>query len=342
MGRIPHTNFDFNPPAYMCKKAKKPFILDGNIHKEFWEDAPFTDYFIDIEGDVMPKPRFKTRAKMLWDDKNMYFSAILEGDEIWAILTERDCVIFHDNDFEIFVDPNSDTHEYYEFEMNALNTVWDLLLTQPYRDGGRPVNAFDIQGLQSAVHIEGELNNPKADNKYWSVEVVIPFDVLKQCDDDYYNPPKVGEYYRVNFSRVHWKVDKSGDKYKKEINKETNSPYPEDNWVWAPTGLINIHYPELWGFVFFADGDEIYEIPSDEYIKWELRRLYYKQHEYFDENGKFSESFEALSNDFKFTINPIIEITRNNFEITAFSKDKEREISILGNGRTYIRKKSNK
>ena len=59
--------------------------------------------------------------------------------------------------------------------MNALNTVWDLMLTKPYRDGGKPINAFDIQGMQTAVHIDGELNNPKADNKRWMVEVVMPF-----------------------------------------------------------------------------------------------------------------------------------------------------------------------
>lgn len=335
--RIPKTNIEFNPPVYMCRKATKPFTLDGNVDKEFWADAPFTDYFLDIEGDHMPTPRFKTRVKMQWDDKNMYFGAILEGDEIWATLTERDCVIFYDNDFEIFVDPNSDTHEYYEFEMNALNTVWDLLLTKPYRDGGKPVNAFDIQGLQTAVHIDGELNNPNADNKRWMCEVVIPFDVLKQCADPSNRGPEVGEYYRVNFSRVHWRIDKNENGYTKQINPETGRPYPEDNWVWAPTGLINIHYPELWGFVFFAENDETYEIPEDEYTKWELRRLYYKQHEYFDLNGVFTKEMAELKGDWTFTIDPVIEITKNSFEMSTTSKDGKREISIFADGRTMIK-----
>ncbi|MFQ9697388.1 MAG: carbohydrate-binding family 9-like protein [Zhenhengia sp.] len=240
--RIPQTDIEFNPPVYMCKKATKPFTLDGNIDKPFWEDIPFTDYFVDIEGDKRPMPRFKTRAKMTWDDENFYFGAVLEGPEIWATLTERDCVIFQDNDFEIFIDSNSDTHAYFEFEMNALNTVWDLMLTKPYRDGGKPINAFDIQGMQTAVHIDGELNNPKADNKRWMVEVVMPFAVLRQGQDDYNRNPKAGEYYRVNFSRVHWRVDETETGFTKQINPETGRSYPEDNWVWAPTGLINIHY----------------------------------------------------------------------------------------------------
>ena len=88
----------------------------------------------------MPAPRFGTRVKMLWDDENLYIGAQLYGDEIWGNVTGRDEVIFQDNDFEIFIDPDSDTQQYYEFEMNVLNTVWDLFLPAAYRDGGNAVN----------------------------------------------------------------------------------------------------------------------------------------------------------------------------------------------------------
>lgn len=336
--RIPKTNIEFNPPVYMCKKAKTPFILNGKVeNKEFWDNAQFTEYFIDIQGKQMTTPRFKTRVKMLWDNENMYFGAVLEGGEIWATLTERDSIIYQDNDFEIFIDPNSDTHEYYEFEINALNTVWDLLLTMPYRDGGRAVNAFDIQGLQTAIYIDGEINEVNPKNKKWSVEVAIPFSVLRQCDEDFNQNPKPSDYYRVNFSRVHWQVEEFNGKYKKKINTKTNLPYPEDNWVWSASGLINVHYPETWGFVFFVEDKEVYEIPRDEYIKWELRRLYYKQHEYFDLYGKFTTSFEKLSNEWKFTINPKIEITQNNFEMCAKADDGIKDIIIFANGRTIIK-----
>ena len=50
--------------------------------------------------------------------------------------TKKNQVIFHDNDFEVFIDPDGDNHNYYEFEMNALNTMWELTLVKPYRDGG--------------------------------------------------------------------------------------------------------------------------------------------------------------------------------------------------------------
>ena len=73
---------------------------------------------------------------MLWDDDFFYIAAALEEPHVWATLTEHDSVIFQDPDFEVFLDPDGDNHSYYEIEINALGTVWDLRLVKPYRDGG--------------------------------------------------------------------------------------------------------------------------------------------------------------------------------------------------------------
>jgi hypothetical protein len=58
--------------------------------------------------------------------------------------------------------------------------------------------------------------------------------------------PLPGESWRVNFSRVEWQVETAGKAYKKVPGK------PEDNWVWSPQGLINMHVPEHWGYVTFV------------------------------------------------------------------------------------------
>lgn len=67
-------------------------------------------------------------------------------------------------------------------------------------------------------------------------------------------------------------IDVKDGEFNKKIDKVTKLPYSEDIWVWAPTGVIKIHYPELWG-VFYHEGIEveallIYAIPEDEKIKW--------------------------------------------------------------------------
>jgi hypothetical protein len=328
----------YQPKHYFCRKSQLPLQLDGQLNKPFWDQAQWTDDFIDIEGDVRPKPSKRTRVKMLWDDQYFYIGALLEEDEIWATLTERDSVIFYDNDFEIFIDPDGDTHQYYEFEINALNTVWDLLLIKPYRDGGPPVNGWDIAGLLTAVHIDGELNNPQAVNRSWSVEVAMPWSALRECAPEA-RPPLAGEKWRINFSRVQWQVEVCDGRYAKKINPATDRPYPEDNWVWSPMGIVNMHYPELWGYVVFSDSHqqstETFVMSRDELLKWELRRLYYRQRNYWAQHNSFCASFNSLRGEDSWTIEPLIEVSSSLFQASVPSADGQSRLCIREDGKLW-------
>jgi len=42
-------------------------------------------------------------SNVAWDDDALYLGAELTGNEIWAHVSERDDVIFRDNDFEVFI-----------------------------------------------------------------------------------------------------------------------------------------------------------------------------------------------------------------------------------------------
>ena len=116
---------------------------------------------------------------MLWDDDCLYIAAELEEPNVWATLTKHDSVIFQDNDFEVFLDPDGDGHLYAELELNALNTTWDLLLTKPYKDGGRAIDAWEITGLRTAVHVDGTLNDPRDRDRGWSIEIAWPWKGLE-------------------------------------------------------------------------------------------------------------------------------------------------------------------
>jgi hypothetical protein len=233
------------PKTYDCPKTTSPIRIDGRLDDAAWKSAPWTDFFVDIEGAAKPLPRHKTRAKMLWDNEYFYVAAEMEEPHVWATLTQHDSVIFHDNDFEVFIDPNGDTLEYYEFEINALNTGWDLFLDKPYRHGGKASNAWEIPGLKTAVHIDGTLNNPADTDRGWSVELAFPWKVLAEHAHKA-APPRHGDEWRVNFSRVQWQLRVVDGKYQKVPNTK------EDNWVWSPQGLINMHIPEKWGRVRFV------------------------------------------------------------------------------------------
>lgn len=223
------------PLSYECHRASGPIHIDGKLDDAAWQKAQWTSDFVDIEGDKKPRPKYRTRVKMLWDDHYLYIAAELEEPDVKATLTEHDSVIFHDNDFEVFVKPLPSTESYYEFEINALNTGWDLFLPKPYSENGKPDNSWDIAGLKTAIAVQGTLNDSHDKDKGWTVEIAYPLDAF--ASRQAVPHPQPGTQWRINFSRVEW----------------TQGKPKEDNWVWSPQGVINMHVPDRWGYLHFAD-----------------------------------------------------------------------------------------
>jgi len=250
------------PKGYVAVRGTP--TIDGSVTDSAWLAAPWTDSFVDIEGSLKPNPRFVTRAKMLWDDNYFYIAAEMEEPHVWATLTEHDSVIFHDNDFEVFVDPDGDNHNYYEFEINALNTGWDLRLPKPYRDGGPALNEWEIPGLKTSVSVKGTLNNPADTDSGWSVEIAMPWGPLG-------GGPKSGDQWRVNFSRVEWQVNIIDGKYVKLPGIR------EDNWVWSPQWVIDMHQPQMWGYVQFEDSPMPFRPDPTHRARMLLHQIYYRQ-----------------------------------------------------------------
>lgn len=275
---FPTPAIPWDPRRTLCAKAATPPVIDGSLDDPAWQHVPWTTEFVDIRGPGHPTPRQRTRAKLTWDDTHLYVAAQLDETHVWATLTKRDSVIFHDNDFEVFIDPDGDTHDYYELEINAHGTEWDLYLDRPYRDGGPALHGWDIAGLRSAVQVDGTLNDPGDTDRGWTVEIAFPWKALGEAAGTRC-PPRPGDRWRLNFSRVQWRTKIVDGRYEK-LRGDDGKPLPEDNWVWSPQGLVNMHYPEMWGIVEFADVGATGEAapPTElERLGWALRRGYYEQ-----------------------------------------------------------------
>ena len=339
---FPEGKIEYEPKSYVCYKTVQPVIIDGKINEKAWVDIPWTDSFVDIEGSLKPKPYNDTKVKMLWDRNYFYFAVYMKESHVWATLKERDAVIYKDNDFEIFLDPDGDTHNYYELEVNALGTEWDLFITKPYHDGGKvALDSWDIPGLITSVHIDGTLNDASDLDSGWSIEIAIPWNAFIGNYRSN-NAPKDGEQWKINFSRVHWETNIINSKYVK-------TERPEYNWVWSPQGIIYMHMPDLWGLVQFTENtiDEKIVPFKDgkiDKIKWSLRQLYYKQRNYFFANDRYSGSIRDLNffSDLKLKKTPFsgvswppkITLTPSGWE--AFVTWENKNIIIRKDGRVWV------
>ena len=304
------------PKIYNVKKSKSVIVIDGIDDEASWKDAQFTDDFIDIEGYKIPSQ--KTNVKMLWDEKYLYVYAKLYEDHIWGDITQRDEVIYYNNDFEVFINPNDDVFNYGEIEINALGTEWDLLLNKPYRLGGKADSSWNINGLKSAVYIDGTLNDSNDIDNYWTVEMAIPLEEIIKLSKEQ-KKVSVSDVWRINFSRVNWDFDLNNGVYSR---KKINGKFlPEYNWVWSPQGIINMHVPENWGFLIFSERHFEYELPQNITTEQTLYTLFREiafgslkelKHE---EIGYYTQFEEIELNNLKISCNFLK--TKEGFEINA-------------------------
>lgn len=328
------------PKGYVCYRTDEKIEIDGKLDENVWKKAPYTDSFKDIEGDLKPNPYHDTKVKMLWDDEYLYIAAELKENHIWANLHQKDTIIYYDNDFEVFIDPDGDAHNYYEIETNAINTIFDLFLQRPYRDRGAVFFHWDCENMKIKSQIYGTLNNPSDEDEMWTVEMAIPQKALRFEFD---TPMKAGNYWRINFSRVQWDFEYKDGRYNR-IKDEKGNFKPEYNWVWSPQGLISMHMPERWGYLYFSpsvcgEKNETFTYPEYENGKDLLWSFYYKQKEAIGKKGAYLTKMK----DFGFKKNEVefrgekwtieIETTYRTFEMTATSADKKKTwvINDLGN-----------
>ena len=220
------------PRQYTAFRPTEEIVIDGLLDEPSWEKAAPTADFADISGPGFPEPLQRTFAKMLWDEDFLYIGAWIAETDVQAHLTQRDTIIWKENDFEVFLDPQGEGRGYFELETNATGVLFDLLMSKPYSEGGNFFAGWDCRDIRLATHIDGTLNDSGDTDQGWTVEMAIPTASVGWGFD---NPIGPGKTWRVNFSRVEW------------------NGTPEDNWVWSPTGKVDMHLPHLWGKVTFVD-----------------------------------------------------------------------------------------
>jgi hypothetical protein len=256
-------------PHYTCYRAAGPIVVDGRLDEESWLAAPRSTPFVDI---VTGEPAwFDTRVALLWDDQKLYFGFQAEETDVWGTLTERDSKIYEENDLEIFI---AGQDAYYEFEINALNTVYEVFWI--WKDILRPGNLYygvpefnpatqrtmtlngvgghvhqrgerwgfldwDLPGLLHAVEVQGTLNKRDDIDEGWTAEVAIPWGSLHWLADGRSLPPTAGDVWRIDCSR---------------FEKTARDGQPLDpcvGWTWNRHGHYDSHIPEVFPFVHFSD-----------------------------------------------------------------------------------------
>lgn len=308
-------NLFTEPKSYTLFHAENPIKIDGFLNEKAWTDAPWTDYFIDIEGESKPAPDYKTRVKMIWDNQFLYIAAQMEEPHIWANPKPKDDIIFKDNVFKIFIDPDNNMNDDFEIQINPLNIMLFLVMNKPYRDGGKTVSGWEPTGYQSAVYIKGTLNNSLDTDKEWVVEIALPLAALGL------NPEKQTSAFRINFLRTGFDFNIKDGVYSKALDANGKS-FPPHYTSWTSQGIINMHYPERWAYGIFSKENpnsvlHPFILPYAEKQRNYLWLAYYRQKEFYKKSKQYAQTLKELNvpeNDI------LIDGKRNHMTLDANSK----------------------
>lgn len=260
---------------YTCYRTRTPLLPASGVPPAHWRLAPRSPRFVDM---VTGNPGFfDTRSAALWDNENLYIAFWIEEPFPSGRQTERDSLVFLENDVEVFLDGGDC---YYEFEINALGTVYEVLFVwqdsygpgtrfdtaefdlvsqralsfagdydrsgETFWRGTHPRGArwafrhWDLAGLRSAVAVDGTLNDPTTVSRGWTVELAFPWKGMQPLANGRSLPPVDGDEWRIFFGRFEQLL----------VNGREVQPHPA--WCWTPHGVFDTHLPDKWTRVRFS------------------------------------------------------------------------------------------
>ena len=210
--------------------------VDGRLDEPLWDELPSLS--LSPIGGAEAR---RTAVQVAYSEQAIVVGAYLEDEHVWSTLKERDADLWTEEVIELFLAPEGADGPYVELQVNALGTIFDATFEQPLGqspdrraaiDQGR---AWNLEDLQVAVHVEGQINDEDHTDQFWSVEMIIPFAGLPfgEADADL-TAPKPGDVWRANFFRFDRPADGSRHAY---------------GWSTALRG--DFHQPDRFGYWVF-------------------------------------------------------------------------------------------
>lgn len=260
---------------YTAQRIATTLRIDGNLLKPEWQAAAWSRRFCDM---VTGAPgMYHTAAAILWNDTHLYIAFRAEEPFVQARLTERDSIVFLENDLEVFIDGGDC---YYELEVNAANTVYEVFFIwkDAYQKGGRfdvpefdvhgpqaytfggdydrtgasfwkgthprgirwAFTGFDMPGLQTAVQVHGTLNNSNDVDQGWDLEIAIPWSSLGLLANGRSLPPRDGDVWSLFLGRF------------QQLMTGGKEVQPHPAMALSSHGVYDTHLPEKWSRIRFA------------------------------------------------------------------------------------------
>ena len=212
-----------NEPEIVCKKSVKKIIIDGSLDEEAWEKAETISLLNNKTGKPVEQDEYKSEVKTCYDSDYLYIAFINGDQDIFTSFTKRDEYLWEDEVVEVFIDTDEGLSTYIEIEISPANIQFDSYITDTANIDLIETPMYDIEGLKSAIFVDGTVNNNSDIDKSWTVEIAIPLEEINMA---------INSEYPINFYR---------------IDRDSTGP---GSYAWSPT-FRRFHSPSNFGKIKF-------------------------------------------------------------------------------------------
>jgi len=217
-------------PTYVCLRAPDPIAVDGRLDEPVWPRLPAVGDFWLADGSG--EAQLPTELRLCWDESNLYLAFVCIDTDIWGTYRKRDDPVWEEEVVEAFLSSGREVTRYFELNFSPHNVVFDARVETP-ESGDRRFMRSDVswncEGIQSAVHVVGTLDDHRDLDDRWVVEAALPFSQIGREG----RPPEHGERWRANFYR---------------IDRAEGGEFS----CWSPTLQHNFHVPGRFGHLVFS------------------------------------------------------------------------------------------
>ncbi len=154
-------------------KDGETITIDGKLTEPIWQRTHPTHAFTAPNGSGRSSP--DTRARFAFDSKALYVAVVAVDDDIWSTFTEHDSNTWEQEVIELFIDADGDKRDYLELQVTPANVRFDARFER-YRSNLEKARSWNMKGFETAVDIQGTLNQRDDHDEKYTIEMRIPFD----------------------------------------------------------------------------------------------------------------------------------------------------------------------
>ncbi len=222
---------DTLPEYPLCRIAAQEHPTPEDLPNLPWDRAGVITPFILADGSG-PAGQ-STEARILADDRHLFFRFECADPCVWGTMTRDNDPIFDEEVVEVFLDPDPSDDLYWEFELSPNNVRFAALIRNP----GPPENEkilrrLDCSRMITRAEIYPETWRPEG----WRAYLALPFALMETA-------PARGGVWRMNLYRI----DRPHPTLPCEVVTDEFS-------CWSPTltSPAAFHRPARFGFLRFS------------------------------------------------------------------------------------------